>query len=107
MDLVKITKVKLDDKFAPVYDIKHDDEGKVVSKKPVMEDIVCEVLHWGKEPIQEGGVWVYYTAVFLRRTDDGTVEWAFPDQIMYLDQIKRDSGVVDDGESMYPNQTHG
>lgn len=103
MGLVKITRIKRDQNGKPEKQKAYNTFGDEVKPVTVMEDVLCEIVQWGKTPIQEGdGNWVYYDCVWLRRLDDGTCEWADPGSIVFLDQVKP-SGVADDGESQYGN----
>ena len=84
---VKITKQALDGDEQPLRKKVENPEGgyKLV---PVLEDIVCVELHWGKRAMNfdaDGPVF-YETIVYLRRVDNGLVEEANPGELVYLDE---------------------
>jgi hypothetical protein len=84
-DLVKISKLKRVDGKVQMKE-NFDYQGDPLPATAVTEDVVCQVLHWGKFAEQDAeGRWYYTDCVWLRRMDDGTVEFANPGEIQYLD----------------------
>jgi hypothetical protein len=100
---VKISKIKIVDGKV-VKEKQYNTFGDSIPDRPVTEDVVCEVLHWGRQGDQDSeGRWYYYDVMWLRRTDDGTVEWAMPESVVFLDTLNKNTGIADDPSGQYPN----
>ncbi len=86
---VKISKGVYDDRGNAKTVEVFDDFGDFIHNQAEVRDVVCELLNWSTSPIQIEETWVYFPVAILRRMDNGLIQVANPEEIVFLDTFMR------------------